>query len=173
MARITNWVLINWVLTTIACSAGAALAVDGLHPATLFDQDFKNLLCVAAAIPAVVVAIRRHTERSNKASEARFAAAEAARRKEYAELRAFLADLTREHADRMETIVAAHAQRMESSVDGHAVRMETSVDSHAERTRTRTLEDAMGIMKNMVKGADTSRVTRSHWADTGPFRMPQ
>lgn len=105
MARITNWVLVNCVLTIIACSAGAALVVDGIHPADLFNDDATILLCIATAVPAVVVAIRRHTARIQTVLVSEFAATRADTRQALKELGDRVTKRTVEAA--METLLRA------------------------------------------------------------------
>lgn len=77
---------VNWVLTVIAVAAGAALIVDGIHPADIFNDDATILLCIAAAVPSVVVAIRRHTARIKAVLAAEFAASRADARQALDEL---------------------------------------------------------------------------------------
>lgn len=154
---------INWVLTVIAVGAGAALIADGIDPEDLFNDDASLLLCIATAVPAVVVAIRWHCDRSNAAADARLAEYETRMRQTYAELRAFITDAFAQHATRMEAVVA-----------DHAARMETSVDTHAERTGKNTVATAMGTVARMVEEAKMDRADQVaetlRWTDTGPFR---
>ena len=137
MARI-----INWFLTVVACSAGAALVADGVHPGDLFNDDATILLCIATTVPAVVVAIRRNGERT----------------------RAALIDLFDRHAAQMEACVDRHAVRMETAADTHATR----TGKHTVETAMGTL--AHMVTEARMDRAD--RAADRWWADTGPFRAP-
>lgn len=155
---------INWVLIMIAIAAGVALVADGLHPEDLFHEDTSVLLRIAAAVPAVILAIRWHSDRSNAAADARLAEYETRMYASYAEMRVFITDAFAQHAARMEAVVADHAKRME-----------TSVDTHADRTGKRTLESALGAMARMVTQTEMEAADRASFrlTDTGPFRMPR
>lgn len=96
---------VNWVLTAIATTAGAALVTDGVHPADMFNDDATILLCIATAVPSVVVAIRRHTARIKVVLAAEFAASRADTRQALDALGDRLAKRTLEAA--METLLRA------------------------------------------------------------------
>ncbi|NJP24396.1 hypothetical protein FLW53_09310 [Microbispora sp. SCL1-1] len=96
---------INWILTAVAVTAWGALVVDGIHPADLFNEDATILLCIAACLPSVVVAIRRHTARIKTVLAAEFAASRADTRQALDELGDRLCKRTLEAA--METLLRA------------------------------------------------------------------
>lgn len=62
----------NKILVLVGLAAAAVLAVEGFTGVNILNGEATSLLCVAAAVPPVIAALRHHSQRMEEALEARF-----------------------------------------------------------------------------------------------------